>query len=59
MDIPYISDFFPLDLLNIRQALYNETQFLGAFMGFVGQKRHFYGSHKPQIEFNYIGPALF
>ena len=25
--LPYISDFFFLDLLNIRQALYNKTQF--------------------------------
>ena len=32
---------------------------LWAFMGFMGPKRHFYGSQKPQIEFNYIGPALF
>ena len=36
-----------------------KTQFWVLFMGFMGQKHHFYGSQKPQIEFNYKGPALF
>ena len=46
--------------LNIRNGCKSpQNPFLGAFMGFIGPKRHFYGSQKPQIEFNYIGPALF
>ena len=30
---------------------YPKNEFLSTFMGFMGPKPHFYGSHKPQIRF--------
>ena len=46
--------------LNIRNGCKSpQNPFLGAFMGFMGPKRRFYGSQKPQIEFICVGPALF
>ena len=48
---------------NVKMALlYNkcpQNPFVGAFIGFMGPKPYFYGYQKPQIEFYYVGPALY